>query len=97
MDKYSKYKWNQNEFDALVSFAYNIGSIDGLTSSGSRSKDEKMCIRDRGNTDDVQCIPVTPECIRELGMGMKKGEEPSDSVKKLKECVLEYVLSLIHI
>ena len=40
MDKYSKYKWNQNEFDALVSFAYNIGSIDGLTSSGSRSKDE---------------------------------------------------------
>ncbi len=45
----------------------------------------------RGNTDDVQCIPVTPECIRELGMGMKKEEEPSDSVKKLKECVLEYV------
>lgn len=40
MDKYSKYKWNQNEFDALVSFAYNIGSIDGLTSSGFRSKDE---------------------------------------------------------
>lgn len=45
----------------------------------------------RGNTDDVQCIPVTPECIRELGMGMKKEKEPSDSVKKLKECVLEYV------
>ena len=40
VDKYSKYKWSQNEFDALVSFAYNIGSIDGLTSSGSRSKDE---------------------------------------------------------
>lgn len=45
----------------------------------------------RGNTDDVQCIPVTPECIRELGMGMKKEKELSDSVKKLKECVLEYV------
>ena len=40
VDKYSKYKWNQNEFDALVSFAYNIGSIDGLTASGSRSKEE---------------------------------------------------------
>ena len=39
-DKYSAYNWNQNEFDALVSFAYNIGSIDGLTASGSRSKDE---------------------------------------------------------
>ena len=40
VDKYSKYGWNQNEFDALVSFAYNIGSIDGLTTSGSRSKEE---------------------------------------------------------
>ena len=29
-----------NEFDTLVSFAYNIGSIDGLTASGSRSKEE---------------------------------------------------------
>ena len=37
---FSAYNWNQNEFDALVSFAYNIGSIDGLTASGSRSKEE---------------------------------------------------------
>lgn len=34
----TRYNWNQNEFDALVSFAYNIGSIDGLTANGSRSK-----------------------------------------------------------
>ncbi len=34
----TRYGWNQNEFDALVSFAYNIGSIDGLTANGSRSK-----------------------------------------------------------
>jgi len=40
VDKYSAYNWNQNEFDALVSFAYNIGSIDGLTAKGSRSKEE---------------------------------------------------------
>lgn len=40
VEKYSAYNWNQNEFDALVSFAYNIGSIDGLTASGSRSKEE---------------------------------------------------------
>ena len=48
----------------------------------------------RGNTDDVCCVPVTPESIRERGMGMKKETEPSDSVQKLKECVLQYVKEL---
>lgn len=36
--KYSQYSWNQNEFDALVSFAYNVGSIDQLTANGTRSR-----------------------------------------------------------
>ena len=34
----SKYRWNQNEFDALVSFAFNIGSIDQLTANGTRDR-----------------------------------------------------------
>lgn len=39
VEKYdSKYHWNQNEFDALVSFAFNIGSIDQLTANGSRNR-----------------------------------------------------------
>lgn len=38
MRYYPKYRFNQNEFDALVSFAYNIGSIDGLTKNGKRSR-----------------------------------------------------------
>lgn len=32
------YDFNQNEFDALVSFSYNIGSIYQLTDRGNRSK-----------------------------------------------------------
>ena len=36
----SKYHWTQNEFDALVSFAYNIGSIDELCAHGKRSKSQ---------------------------------------------------------
>ena len=40
VDKYDRYQWTQNEFDALVSFAYNIGSIDGLTAQGSRTRVE---------------------------------------------------------
>lgn len=39
VEKYSdKYHFNQNEFDALVSFAYNLGNIDQLTAGGTRSR-----------------------------------------------------------
>ena len=33
------YNFNENEFSALVSFAYNIGSVDGLLNWGKRSRD----------------------------------------------------------
>lgn len=33
-----KYGWNENEAGALVSFAFNIGSIDQLTANGTRSR-----------------------------------------------------------
>lgn len=38
VNKYNKiYNFNQNQFDALVSFAFNVGSIDGLTAKGTRT------------------------------------------------------------
>lgn len=36
VNKY-KYAYNQNQFDALVSFAFNIGNIDQLTANGTRT------------------------------------------------------------
>lgn len=33
------YSFNQNEFDALVSFAYNLGTIRQLTADGTRSRE----------------------------------------------------------
>lgn len=38
----NKYRWNNNEFCALLSFGYNLGthSIDQLTAQGTRSKAE---------------------------------------------------------
>lgn len=41
VNKYNDtYNWEQNEFDALVSFAFNVGSIDKLTNNGKRTKQE---------------------------------------------------------
>lgn len=41
VNKYvSKYGFNQNEFDALVSFCYNIGNVDDLLRNGSLAKSE---------------------------------------------------------
>ena len=36
----SVYHWNENEYQALLSFAYNIGSIHQLTANGTRTKEE---------------------------------------------------------
>lgn len=48
VNKYDpKYRWTQNEFDALVSFCYNIGNIDQLTANGTRNRQviaEKMLL-----------------------------------------------------
>ena len=38
VEKYNtKYHFNVNQFSALVSFAYNVGSIDQLTANGTRT------------------------------------------------------------
>lgn len=52
VSRYDKlYHWNQNEFDALVSFAYNIGSIDGLVAKGKRSHEEIVYFWKKYNRD----------------------------------------------
>lgn len=38
IDEQYGYNFTQNEFDALVSFAFNIGGIQQLTQNGARSK-----------------------------------------------------------
>ena len=41
VNKYNSiYNFNQNQFDALVSFCYNVGNIDTLTAKGTRTINE---------------------------------------------------------
>ena len=45
----------------------------------------------RGRTDDVLCVPVTPTATRELGMGTHRQKGETESIRKLRECVLQFL------
>lgn len=69
VNKYSGYNWNQNEFDALVSFAYNIGSIDQLTANGTRSKvviAEKMLLYNKSGGATIQGLVIRRKAEHDL-------------------------------
>ena len=48
----------------------------------------------RGRTDDVQCVPVYPPAFRELGMGTHIRKKETDSIRALKDCILQFVREL---
>lgn len=48
----------------------------------------------RGRTDDVICVPVEPAAARQLGMGMHTRRNVSESMQKLKDCMLKYIEDL---
>lgn len=70
VEKYAgTYRWTQNEFDAMISFAYNIGSIDKLTASGTRSKAviaEKMLLYDKAGGKVLAGLTKRRQAEREL-------------------------------
>ena len=64
-----KYNWSSNEFSALVSFAFNIGSITQLTAKGTRSKEEiadKMLLYDSAGGKRLAGLGARREKEREL-------------------------------
>ena len=70
VSKYNKkYQWTQNEFDALVSFAFNIGSIDQLTALGTRSKAtiaKKMLLYNKANGKPLSGLTRRREAEQKL-------------------------------
>lgn len=72
VNKYSKYDWAQNEFDALVSFAYNVGTIDQLTAKGTRSKSliaMKMLLYDKTNGKPLSGLTKRRKAEQALFLG----------------------------
>lgn len=63
------YHWNQNEFDALTSFAYNIGSINGLVDNGKLSKQkiaDKMLLYNKAGGRVLEGLAMRRRAEQEL-------------------------------
>lgn len=88
---YDRYRWSQNEFDALVSFAYNVGSIDKLTAGGTRSRQEiadKMLLYNKANGKALAGLTRRRQAERALFVAtsqptLRKGDR-GESVKQLQ-------------
>lgn len=101
VNKYDTYHWNQNEFDALVSFSYNIGSIDQLTANGTRTKAKiasAMLLYNKANgralagltrrRQKENALFLTPDCAASSetsDKSVKKFSLKTDGEKKVSE------------
>ena len=76
VEKYNdRYSWAQNEFDAMVSFAYNLGSIDKLTANGTRTKAviaEKILLYTKAGGKMLAGLTKRRQAERELFLDGKK-------------------------
>lgn len=80
VEKYSdRYKWTQSEFDAMVSFAYNLGSIDKLTAHGTRTKAviaEKILLYNKAGGKVLAGLTKRRQAEQELFIARKEENTP---------------------
>lgn len=65
-----KYNFNENEFSALVSFAFNIGNVKTVTANGTRSKKEITAAMLK-----YRCATVNGKKIVLAGLEKRRKEE----------------------
>lgn len=79
------YHWTQPEFDALTSFAYNIGSIHQLTNYGKRDKKtiaEKMLLYVNSGGSKIVGLVRRREAERKLFLSGASEEKPAVTIAK---------------
>lgn len=107
-----KYNFNQNQFDALVSFAYNIGNINQLTNNGTRSiaeisaKIPEYCkaggkklaglVSRRNKEKELFDTPVSDKSITELAQEVIAGKWGNGEERKSKLANAGYDYSTVQ-
>lgn len=80
------YHWNANEYDALVSFAYNIGSIHQLTNYGKRDRKtiaDKMLLYVNSGGSKIAGLVKRREAERKLFLTpVNAKEKPAVTIAK---------------
>ncbi len=82
------YHWTQNEFDAMVSFAYNLGSIDKLSARGTRTKAviaEKMLLYNKAGGKVLAGLTKRRQAEQELFLAGAKENAPEAAGSAVKE------------
>lgn len=80
-----KYNFTSNEFSALVSFAFNVGSISGLTANGTRSKAtiaDKIPLYDKCNGKKLEGLRRRREAERNLFLSGSDSIEDQQIISK---------------
>lgn len=94
-----KYNWNQNQFDAMVSFAFNVGSINQLTANGTRTIQQissKILAYNKADGAELAGLTRRRQAEQKLFLTsvltvpkptLKIGSTKKVEVKQLQECL----------
>ena len=97
MDRKYHYNFNQNEFDALVSFTFNVGNITQLTANGTRNKNviaDKMLLYIKAGGKVLRGLQRRREAERKLFLTpCESVKTPTKEKKKTIEEVAKEVIA----
>ena len=96
VSKYDRiYHWSQNEFDAMVCFSYNVGSINQLVGKGVRSRKtiaEKILSYNKTKGKVLNALKRRREAERTLFLGTDDKTAGSGAGRSVRD-ILEYSLA----